>query len=122
MVASAEEMAVYRATARERARRTRRQLLARLARARLVAERAAALLKEQYSVKRVLLFGSLVHPVRFHIHSDIDLAAWGLPERDYYRAVGQLQAIDAEFAIDLIRVEEAPPTLGATIEEEGMLL
>lgn len=122
MVVSPEEMAVYQATARERAKQRRHRLASRLAHARQVAERAARLLKEQYSVGCVLLFGSLVHPELFHIHSDIDLAAWGLAERDYYRAIGQLQALDAEFAIDLIRMEDAPSTLLSTIEREGVAL
>jgi predicted nucleotidyltransferase len=122
MVVSAQEMAVYRATARERAKQTRQQLAKRYDRARQAAEGAAMLLKEQFNVARIVLFGSLVHPELFHVHSDIDLAVWGLLERDYYRAIGQLQAIDTEFAIDLIRIEEAPPTLCATIEREGVTL
>jgi predicted nucleotidyltransferase len=122
MVVSLQEMAAYQATARERARQTRQRLAKRFERARKAAECAATLLKEQFNVARVVLFGSLVHPKLFHIHSDIDLAAWGLHERDYYRAIGQLQAIDAEFAIDLIRIEEAPPTLCAAIEQEGVPL
>lgn len=122
MVVSPEEMAAYQATARERAWQARQRLAARYERARKAAECAATLLKEQFHIARIVLFGSLVHPELFHIHSDIDLAAWGLRERDYYRAIGQLQAIDAEFAIDLIRIEEAPPTLRATIDQEGVTL
>lgn len=122
MIGSADEMAVYRATARERARQSQQRLQERFEHAKVVAGRAAMLLKGQYNVACVQLFGSLVHPQRFHHRSDIDLAVWGLPEQDYCRAVGQLQAVDAEFAIDLIRIEEASPSLRATIEEEGMPL
>jgi predicted nucleotidyltransferase len=43
------------------------------------AESAAALLKEQFSVKEVVLFGSLLSPESVHPDSDIDLAIWELP-------------------------------------------
>jgi uncharacterized protein len=80
------------------------------------------MLKAVFAVERVVVFGSLVHPELFHLHSDVDLAVWGLGERDYLRALGQLQGLDPAFAIDLIRVEEAPAPLCATIVQEGQAL
>ena len=80
-------------------------------RARQLANRAAAMLRSRFSAERVVAFGSLVDPELFHARSDIDLAVWGLKERDYYRAVGVLQALDPDFSIDLIMFEDAPVEL-----------
>jgi uncharacterized protein len=46
------------------------------------AAKASAYLKDNYFVKRVFLFGSLVDQEFFHAHSDIDIAVDGLPEKD----------------------------------------
>ena len=63
---------------------------------------AAAYLKNEYSVKKVLLFGSLVDQKFFHEHSDIDIAVDGLPEKYYYQAVGEVMDLMDDFTIDII--------------------
>lgn len=87
-----------------------------------VASRAAATLKAEFSATRVVVFGSLVNPELFHSRSDIDLAVWGLKERDYYRAVGMLQGLDPDFSIDLIMFEDASVELQRIILNTGMEL
>jgi uncharacterized protein len=87
-----------------------------------IAGRAAVVLKSRFSAERVVAFGSLVDPELFHGRSDIDLAAWGLKERDYYRAVGVLQAIDPDFSVDLILFEDAPVELQRIILSTGVEL
>lgn len=94
----------------------------RLDKARQVAVRAASILKTEFSAVRVVFFGSLVDPQLFHNRSDIDLAAWGIKDRDYYRAVGVLQSIDTEFSIDLIDFEDASSELQKTILHDGVEL
>jgi len=79
-------------------------------------------LREKYGATRVVVFGSLAHPGRFHVRSDIDLAAWGIDERAYLRAVADVTALDADVLVDLVRVEEAAPYLLASIEQEGQEL
>ncbi len=74
-----------------------------------VARQWAKILKEQFSVKRVVLFGSLLNFQRMTWHSDIDLAVWGLPERDYFRAVATLLDVDTEFSIDLVEIQKVQP-------------
>jgi predicted nucleotidyltransferase len=91
----------------------------RLAEAHKIAARAARLLRQDFSASRVMLFGSALSPELFHVHSDIDLAAWGVNEREYYRAVGVLQALDPQFPIDLIRFEEASAGLRTAILQTG---
>lgn len=116
----AEKMAAYRATARRRRQQERQQLAHRRQRACEVARQASQLLKEQFGVKRVVLFGSLRFPERFHQRSDVDLAVWGLEERLYYRAVARLLDLDPAIAVDIIEAELASSTLLATIEREGV--
>lgn len=90
--------------------------------ARSAAARAAHLLKNSFNASRVVLFGSVVHPELFHDRSDIDLVVWGIDERDYYRAVGALQAVDPQFSIDLILFDEVSARLQETILREGVEL
>jgi predicted nucleotidyltransferase len=122
MTQSPDKMAAYIATARQQAQEEQKLLAQRCARARDVAIAGAELLKTKYGVKHMVLFGSLVHPELFHIHSDVDLAVWELPEQHYYRAVANLLDINPEFEVDLIRIEDAPATLQALVEEEGVEL
>ncbi|SNB51568.1 nucleotidyltransferase family protein [Thermoflexus hugenholtzii] len=86
-----------------------------------VAARAARLLKESFGVRQVWAFGSLVRN-QLDERSDIDLAVAGLAERDLCRAVGRLQSLDPDFPIDVVRLEDAPPSLRRRIEQEGVPL
>ena len=70
------------------------------------AKHAARILRQEFGVKRVVLFGSMLQP-KIHEDSDIDLAVWNLSKSDYFQAVGKLQGL-SEFAIDLIEAENAP--------------
>lgn len=70
-----------------------------------VARQAATMLRQDFNVTRVVLFGSMLQP-RIHRYSDIDIAVWNLAKSDYFQAVGKLQGL-SEFAIDLIEAENA---------------
>jgi len=74
-----------------------------------VARQCAKVLKEQFRASRVVLFGSMLSAERLTSLSDIDLAVWELPERDYFRAVGNLLAITSEFNIDLVEGQRVQP-------------
>ena len=119
---SQAKLAQYHATAHARRRLAETQVAERWARAMVVAQQATTFLQERYQVAQVAVFGSLVHPALFHVHSDIDLAVWGLDERSYYRAVGELQALNPEFGIDLVRIEDASALLRQTIAQESVAL
>lgn len=117
-----QEMARYRATAHRRADSRQQMLAARRQAAWEIAQRAAALLKADYGVSRVVLFGSLSRDEPFSPHSDIDLAVWGLDERLYYRVVSRLLDLDPSIEIDLLRVETLSDDLIRAIETTGMQL
>jgi predicted nucleotidyltransferase len=74
-----------------------------------VARQCARILKEQFGARRVVLFGSLLEPQRMTWHSDLDLAVWGLPERDYFRAVATLMDVEPEFRVDLVEGQRVEP-------------
>lgn len=51
-----------------------------------VAATAAVSLRREYQPARIVVFGSLVHPEIFGLHSDIDIAVEGIPWPEYLRA------------------------------------
>jgi predicted nucleotidyltransferase len=119
---SPEKMAHYRATARRREEERQRQLAERHKRAWAVVKQAGSILKEQLGAERVVVFGSVCFPERFHERSDVDLAVWGIPEQNFYRAVSRLLDIDPTISVDLIEGEYASPNLLQVIEGEGKIL
>ena len=86
------------------------------------AARAAAYLKKEYSVKKVLLFGSLVQQDFFHDHSDIDIAVEGLPEKYYYKAVSEIMDLVQDFTIDIVDLNACKPGLKKRILQDGIEL
>lgn len=117
-----EQMAVYRASALRRVRRRQQAMKRWRERAWGVARAAAELLKAEYGAQRVILFGSLARNDPLSLHSDVDLAVWGLDERTYYRVVSRLLDLDPMVKVDLIMGEQAPRGLLEAIEGEGVAL
>ena len=119
---SPEKMAEYRATYKKRQEAERKKLDERFERAWEVARRGAELLRSEFKVEKVVVFGSLTNRELFHIRSDIDLAVWGLSDEDYWRALGVILDLSPEFSVDLVTVETAPERICRTIETEGILV
>jgi predicted nucleotidyltransferase len=119
---SPEAMAGYREGARRRRANEQRALAAWEERAWVLARRAAELLRQQFSVVRVVVFGSLVHPGCFTPWFDVDIAAWGLRPEDTFRAIGVAMDVDAEIAVNLVDVGACSASLLRVIEDEGVPL
>ncbi len=117
-----QEIAVYRAAARRRHEQEQQDLAAREQRAWELARRAAALLREQFGVGQVVVFGSLVHKGCFTPWSDVDIAAWGIRPQDTFRAIGVVMDIDAEIELNLVDVGACSAALLAAIERQGIEL
>ena len=117
---SPAQLEIYRQTAREREDGLKRQVGERRERAIALADVAAQILKNEFGASQVMAFGSLLHPDRFHFHSDIDLAVWDI--NDYYRAVSRLMDLDPQIEFDLVPVEDARPEILAVIKQEGKVL
>ena len=88
----------------------------------VAARRCAQILREQFGAKRVVLFGSLLNHEEMSWRSDIDLAVWGLPKNDYFRAVSQMLVVEPEFDVDLVEIQNAKPHILKAIEAEGVEL
>jgi uncharacterized protein len=112
-----EQMQRYIQTAQQRHRDQVEQRSQRHHQGWIVARSAAAILKQNFGVQRVVLFGSWLNVDRIHAHSDLDLAVWGLDEAVYFQAVAQLQEIDPEFSIDLVEAEQAYDYIQRAIEQ-----
>lgn len=106
--------------ARERRPQRLAQMKERQQRGLEVASECARILKDEFGAQRVVLFGSLLDPERMTWHSDIDLAVWGLPEMDYFRAGAAIER-GHDFPIDLVEVQHAKPYILKAIEQ-GMEL
>jgi predicted nucleotidyltransferase len=86
------------------------------------AKELADLLKTDFGATKVVLFGSMLSLNNVHMGSDIDLAVWGLPYSDYFAALSKLLNCAKAFDVDLVRIEEAAPSLKAHILSEGLAL
>ena len=114
-------------TARELTQTLRARSAERRAKAEVRAERlraqlpkAASMLVTHYQARRVVLFGSLANGTHDE-QSDVDLAVEGLPSAVYFHALADLMDLFAG-PVDLVRIEEAMPSLLERIQEEGQVL
>jgi predicted nucleotidyltransferase len=106
--------AIRRQTLRISKVKTRRELGWKLA------KKAAQLLRSQFQAKRVAVFGSLLHEARFTPWSDIDIAAWGIPSDQTFRAIGAVLDLDSSLEINLVDVNTCSPNLLKAIEKEAV--
>jgi len=115
-----QELEAYRRAARRREHERGKRASERERRAWALARRAGELLRERFGAKRVVVFGSLVHKGCFTRWSDVDVAAWGLRPEDTFRAIGAVQDLDSEIAVNLIDVGTCSSSLLAVIQQEGV--
>ncbi|MCU0525593.1 MAG: nucleotidyltransferase domain-containing protein [Elainella sp. Prado103] len=116
---SADQIARYRAGARQQEQQHQQQQRERQQRGLEVARQAAQLLKQEFGAQRVRLFGSLLDVGRVRQESDVDLAVDGLDDRRYLEAVAQLLDL-SDFSIDLVQVEYAAPRIRQIIDQQGV--
>jgi len=107
-------------TLRARSERRRARAEARAARLCGLLPEVKRLLIERHQAARVLLFGSLATG-GYSETSDLDLAVEGLASDRYFHALAELMAVVGG-PVDLVRLEEAGPSLRTCIEEEGRSL
>ena len=117
-----QKMRLYRQSARRRAEQKEHELQRRHQWALSIAEEAAEILKNEFQVQRVVLFGSMVSWQTTHANSDLDLAVWGLADDALYSAMGKLLALDNRLKIDLVMAEDVSPNVMAEIERSHLEL
>lgn len=91
----------------------------RAARARRLARELAAVLRDEFGARRVILIGSLARG-DFGPRSDIDLVVQGLRPADLFRAAARLQAIAGDVEVDLAPFEDLRPRARRALGEEGV--
>ncbi|MBI4703166.1 MAG: nucleotidyltransferase domain-containing protein [Deltaproteobacteria bacterium] len=89
--------------------------------ARALAVELAALLRDRYGARRVVLAGSLARG-EFRRGSDIDLAAAGIPHDLFFRAGAELEGVAGGLSVDLVPIESATPAFLARLAAEGIVL
>lgn len=119
-----EEWKQYAEAARKRANQPASTIADRTARQGLLRQidRAATLLKSQFHVQQIILFGSLAHEGWFDPDSDVDLAVRGLSGEEYWRAWREVEEIIRDREVDLIEIEFASESLQRAIERYGVEL
>ncbi|MGC1374960.1 MAG: nucleotidyltransferase domain-containing protein [Anaerolineales bacterium] len=117
---SPDQLEQYRQTARERQNARVSAAQARMDKAWTLARQAAKLLREQYQAQRVVVFGSLLHETRFTQWSDVDIAAWGIPFDQTFRAIGAVMDLDSSVAVNLVDVDTCVLSLLEAIEREAV--
>ena len=116
------QMQRYRETAKKRKLFEEQKRLQRLDLAWQVARQAAWILHNRFNCRHVTVFGSLIHPDLFHMHSDVDIAVWDIQEHLYLKAVAAVTCLSSEIPVDLIDSDEVSHPLRQLIEKEGQPL
>lgn len=118
---TAEELHSYQRAALRRQQAEQQQVTQRRARAWELARQAAAKLKAEFGVECVMVFGSLTHADHFTQWSDIDLAVWGLNDRNWLKAIGAVHYL-GEIPINVVDVGCCAKPQLVVIEGEGVEL
>ncbi len=117
-----EDIIKYRQTAQVNWKKTEKERELKQEKAWTLAKEAANLLKEQFKVSKVVVFGSLIRENCFTLWSDIDLAAWGLSPQDTFRAMETVKDLDQDIEINLVDIETCTKNLKLNIEKDGIIL
>ncbi len=84
-----------------------------------VAREIANGLKEKFNAKKVVLFGSLA-TMEFIEGSDIDIAVWGIPYDNFFKAVAFAAGSSKRFKVDLVDIQDASDSLLDSIKRDGI--
>lgn len=118
---SPEQLSRYQATAQKHQAQRDQRHLERQQQGWQVAQEAAQILKTEFGVTQVKLFGSMLNVQRIHAESDVDLAVKGLVDHRYLEAVTRLLDL-SDLSVDLVQIERAAPKLQAAIHQHGVEL
>ena len=86
------------------------------------AHRIAEMLYEKFGATKVAVFGSLVEKDAFSKWSDIDIAVWGLPTKDYFKALSAASDISSLFKVDIIDFEKSKGLFKERLQKQHILI
>jgi predicted nucleotidyltransferase len=81
---------------------------------------AADMLRQEFGVRRVVLFGSLARGEWLAVESDVDLAVEGLLPEQYWVAWQKVEELISEVPVDFVEMETARPSLRRAILRQGV--
>jgi uncharacterized protein len=117
---SPEKIARYRAAALKRQAQEAEEVSQGRHQAWQSARQAAELLRREFNVSRVVVFGSLARESGFNRWSDVDIAAWGIAPEDTFRVIGAVMDLRTAIPVNLVDVNTARRSLLAVIERDGV--
>ena len=91
-----------------------------LERAWQTAYQIAAVLYDEFQAKHVAVFGSLTEPIGFKESSDIDIAVWGLTDKEHTKAKDRIWDIEIGFKIDLINFDLTKNLFQQRIQQQAI--
>ncbi len=109
----------YIARLKQEKEKTRSRNAARRKAALRASEELAKMLKADFGVRNVWLFGSCLHEEYFHQRSDIDLGVHGLDPELSLKALYEVNARHHGFKVDLVELETCDDFLRKKILTEG---
>ncbi len=100
----------------------RRQLKESLRQKALQRLKEAVLFLYDEGAEAVYIFGSVLKPLEFNEHSDIDIAVWGIAEDKRTYVTVKIEEIFREMPFDIIFLEDdLRPEIREKIKKEGVL-
>ncbi len=88
-----------------------------------VASKAEKILKEEFGVDKVFVFGSLARDDQpFARWSDVDLAVKGQPDEQFFTASARLDYLDDHIPVEIFPLNSSEESLKKKIKKEGIEL
>ena len=82
----------------------------------------ATLLYDEFGATKVAVFGSLAEPINFTKTSDIDIAVWGLSDKEHTEANRKVLDLRIGFKIDLINFDLTNGLFKKRIQQQSILI
>ena len=77
---------------------------------------------DKYAPKKIIQWGSLLHPEQFDTHSDIDIALEGISDAEtYFALLGDAMAL-TRFHLDIVQLEKIEPEFAELILLKGKII
>ncbi len=84
--------------------------------------RIVEMIIDRYSPRRIVQWGSLLHPDQFDESSDIDIAVEGITEADrYFALLGDAMSM-TRFKLDIVQLEKIEPEFAELIRLKGKVV
>lgn len=102
--------------------RRRRELKENLRQKALQRLKEAVVLLYAEGAEDVYVFGSVLRPLEFNEHSDVDIAVKGIPDKRRVSVTVRLEEIFKDFPFDIVFLEDdLRPEVRERIKKEGIL-